>query len=123
MTVKSKFKDQNYKKEQLTMKTSIRAGFKDFKISNKGEVSINLSVKGELSDEQILTLHKLKGIGMVFADLHSGQADIGDYHDDEAQAEPYKGLSYTVSGDGNVNVADEDQLTLDAALERLDEVL
>jgi hypothetical protein len=105
------------------MKTNIRAAFKDLKTNAKGSTSIVLELKGELSDEQILTLHKLKSIGMVFADLHSGQADIGDYHDDEAQAEPYKGLSYTVSGDGNVNVADEDQLTLDAALDGLDEVL
>jgi hypothetical protein len=100
------------------MKTNIRAGFKDFKINNKGEASITLTVKAELTDEQILALHKLKSAGVVFTTISSAQTDIDDYEDE--QPEPHQGITYKVDASGNVE-ADPNQVTFDE-LKTVDEL-
>lgn len=62
------------------MKTQFTASFKDFNAGAKD--IIKLEIKGELTDEQIVKLHKLKGNSVVVT-LASGQLELDDYEDHE----------------------------------------
>lgn len=59
------------------MKTQISAYFNDFNAGAKKDV-IKLEIRGELTDEQIVKLHKLKGNPVVVT-LASGQLELDDY--------------------------------------------
>ncbi|WP_187698849.1 hypothetical protein [Paenibacillus alvei] len=63
------------------MKTQISAYFNDFNAGAKKDV-IKLEIRGELTDEQIVKLHKLKGNSVVVT-LASGQLELDDYEDHE----------------------------------------
>lgn len=89
------------------MKTEVKAVFQDFNAGAKKDV-IKFEVKGDLTDEQIVALHKLKG-GTVFVQISSSQMDIDDIED---EGNVHEGIGYTVNGDGTVNV-DSSQLSLD----------
>ncbi|CAM5794687.1 hypothetical protein [Brevibacillus borstelensis] len=98
------------------MKTEVKAVFQDFNAGAKKDV-IKFEVKGDLTDEQIVALHKLKG-GTVFVQISSSQMDIDDIEDEETV---HEGIGYTVNGDGTVHV-DSSQLSLDDVPDEEEEV-
>ncbi|MCY7485398.1 hypothetical protein [Paenibacillus alvei] len=65
------------------MKTQISAYFNDFNAGAKKDV-IKLEIRGELTDEQIVKLHKLKGNSVVVT-LASGQLELEDLEDEDYQ--------------------------------------
>lgn len=87
------------------MKTEVKAMFQDFNAGAKKDV-IKFEVKGDLTDEQIVALHKLKG-GTVFVQISSSQMDMDDIEGDE-----HEGIKYSVNGDGTVSVP-ANQMTID----------
>lgn len=87
------------------MKTEVKALFKDFNAGEKKDV-LKFELKGDLTDSQLVALHKLKG-GQVYIQISSSQMDIDDIDDEE-----YEGVEYSVGGDGVVNVA-SNQLSID----------
>ncbi|MEY9091882.1 hypothetical protein [Paenibacillus sp. RC84] len=91
------------------MKTTVKINFTDLNTDKKDEQVIKLTVRGDLSDEQILTLYKLKKQGIGFVDLYSAQTDIDDFAKDD---DDHEGIEYTVNGGGTVEV-DADQLSID----------
>ncbi|WP_068775809.1 hypothetical protein [Paenibacillus sp. FJAT-26967] len=93
------------------MKTTVKINFTDFNTNNKNEQVIKLTVRGELSDEQILTIYKLKKQGVGFVDLFSAQTDIDDFEVEEEE-EDHDGIEYTINGNGTVD-ADSDQVSID----------
>ncbi|WP_010498588.1 hypothetical protein [Paenibacillus elgii] len=73
------------------MKTSIQVNFIDFNTNGKNDIILKFSVRGDLTDEQIIALHKLKKAGAGFMEISSAQKEIEDYgsgHDDDEGAEP-----------------------------------
>lgn len=87
------------------MKTEVKAMFQDFNAGAKKDV-IKFEVKGDLTDEQIVALHKLKG-GTVFVQISSSQMDMDDIEDGERE-----GVKYSVGGDGTVTVP-PNQMSMD----------
>ncbi|GIO04776.1 hypothetical protein J31TS6_08040 [Brevibacillus reuszeri] len=87
------------------MKTEVKALFKKFNANDKKDV-IEFELKGDLSGDQLLALHKLKG-GQVFVHISSSQMDI-----DDLDEEGHEGLQYSVNGDGTVTVP-ANQMTID----------
>ncbi|MFW5436283.1 hypothetical protein [Paenibacillus apiarius] len=69
------------------MKTQISAYFNDFNAGAKKDV-IKLEIRGELTDEQIVKLHKLKGNSVVVT-LASGQMEMEDYEGEDYQNDLY----------------------------------
>ncbi|WPS88545.1 hypothetical protein SMD22_06210 [Brevibacillus halotolerans] len=59
------------------MKTLVKATFLDFNAGSKKDI-LKFEIKGDLTDAQIVSLHKLKG-NIVFLDISSDQLDIYDY--------------------------------------------
>lgn len=92
------------------MKTKIAAYFNDFNAGAKDV--IKLEIRGELTDEQIVKLHKLKRNDVIVT-LESGQMDLEDYEDDH-EGMQYEGMQYTVNQDGTVDV-EQGQMTLEEA--------
>ncbi|MEC0248866.1 hypothetical protein P4H65_24030 [Paenibacillus chitinolyticus] len=91
------------------MKTTVKINFTDLNTNKKDEQVIKLTVRGDLSDEQILTLYKLKKQGVGFVDLYSAQTDIDDFAEDD---DDHEGIEYTVNNDGTAEV-DSEQLSID----------
>jgi len=91
------------------MKTTVKINFTDFNTNKNDEQVIKLTVRGDLSDEQILTIYKLKKQGVGFVDLYSAQTDIDDFAEDE---DDHEGIEYTVNSDGTAEV-DSEQLSID----------
>ncbi|UED70761.1 hypothetical protein [Brevibacillus sp. HD3.3A] len=87
------------------MKTEVKALFKKFNANDKKDV-IEFELKGDLSGDQLLALHKLKG-GQVFVKISSSQMDMDDLDEDE-----HDGIQYSVGGDGVVAIA-PDQMSID----------
>lgn len=87
------------------MKTEVKALFKKFNANDKKDV-IEFELKGDLSGDQLLALHKLKG-GQVFVHISSSQMDIEDL-----EGEEHEGINYSVNGDGTVTVP-ANQMTID----------
>ncbi|WP_312118277.1 hypothetical protein [Brevibacillus reuszeri] len=87
------------------MKTEVKALFKKFNANDKKDV-IEFELKGDLSGDQLLALHKLKG-GQVFVQISSSQMDLDDLEDDE-----HEGIKYSVNGDGTV-IVPLNQMTID----------
>ncbi|MED1792828.1 hypothetical protein P4V54_09105 [Brevibacillus nitrificans] len=87
------------------MKTEVKALFKDFNAGEKKDV-LKFELKGDLTDAQLVALHKLKG-GQVFINISSSQMDLDDIDDEE-----HEGVEYSVNGDGTVDVA-PNQLSID----------
>ncbi|MGG4498006.1 hypothetical protein [Brevibacillus reuszeri] len=87
------------------MKTEVKALFKDFNAGEKKDV-LKFELKGDMTDAQIVALHKLKG-GQVFVHISSSQMDI-----DDLDEESHEGLQYSVNGDGTV-VVPANQMTID----------
>lgn len=90
------------------MKTTVRVEWKDLKFGAK-ETTVSLIIKGDPSDEQILTLTKLKAAGMGYATLATEQMDIDDYDEDDND---HEGIAYTVENDGTVDV-DPGQISIE----------
>jgi len=90
------------------MKTEVKALFQDFNAGAKKDV-IKFEVKGDLTDAQIVALHKLKG-GTVFVHISSEQRDIDDLEEEYDHGRA--GVSYQVNGDSTVDVK-PDQLSID----------
>jgi len=87
------------------MKTEVKALFKDFNAGEKKDV-LKFELKGDMTDAQIVALHKLKG-GQVFVQISSSQMDLDDLDEDERE-----GIEFSVGEDGIVNVT-PDQLSID----------
>ncbi|MGG4452381.1 hypothetical protein [Brevibacillus porteri] len=87
------------------MKTEVKAMFQDFNAGAKKDV-IKFEVKGDLTDEQIVALHKLKG-GSVFVQISSSQMDM-----DDIEGEEHEGIKYSINEDGTVSVP-ANQMTID----------
>ncbi|GIO10212.1 hypothetical protein J31TS6_62400 [Brevibacillus reuszeri] len=87
------------------MKTEVKALFKKFNANDKKDV-IEFELKGDLSGDQLLALHKLKG-GQVFVQISSSQMDLDDLDEEERE-----GLKYSVNGDGTV-IVPANQMTID----------
>jgi len=85
------------------MKTQVKAAFQDFN-AGANKTIIKLEVKSELTDEQIVALHKLKKGSIVFVQIASGQVDIDDYEDDENEHLERQGVPYSVDKSGAVEV-------------------
>lgn len=66
------------------MKTTVKVEWKDLKFGAK-DTTVTLVIKGDPTDEQILTLTKLKAAGTGYATLCSAQMDIDDYDDEELE--------------------------------------
>ncbi|UHA74419.1 hypothetical protein [Paenibacillus sp. 481] len=94
------------------MKTQIQAYFNDFNAGAKKDV-IKLEIRGKLTDEQIVKLHKLKG-NEVFVSLASGQMEIDDYEQND-----HEGIQYKVNSDGSVDVPPA-QVTIDEVTAAVD---
>ncbi|GED35061.1 hypothetical protein P9G84_23735 [Brevibacillus centrosporus] len=88
------------------MKTEVKALFKDFNAGEKKDV-LKFELKGDLSDSQLVALHKLKG-GQVYIQISSSQMDIDDIEEDD----DHPGMEYSVGRDGVVQV-DSSQLSLE----------
>lgn len=88
------------------MKTEVKALFKDFNAGEKKDV-LKFELKGDLSDSQLVALHKLKG-GQVYIQISSSQMDIDDIEEDD----DHPGMEYSVGSDGVVQV-DSSQLSLE----------
>ncbi|SDW79634.1 hypothetical protein [Paenibacillus sp. CF384] len=94
------------------MKTILGVNFTKFNTNKKDETVLEFQVRGDLSDEQILALHKLKAAGQVTLGVGSSQMDI----DDIRSAVQHEGIRGTIDKDGSVNVDDGGrQLTLEEA--------
>lgn len=87
------------------MKTEVKALFKKFNANDKKDV-IEFELKGDLSGDQLLALHKLKG-GQVFVHISSSQMDIDDLDEEERE-----GLKYSINGDGTV-IVPANQMSID----------
>ncbi|MBY0088441.1 hypothetical protein [Brevibacillus brevis] len=87
------------------MKTEVKALFKDFNAGEKKDV-LKFELKGDMTDAQIVALHKLKG-GQVFVQISSSQMDM-----DDIEGEEHEGIKYSVNGDGTVSVP-TNQMTID----------
>nr|WP_278429810.1 hypothetical protein [Brevibacillus laterosporus] len=97
------------------MKTQIKATFQDFNAGSKKDI-LKFEIKGDLTDAQIVSLHKLKG-NIVFLDISSDQLDIYDY---DSESNVHEGIWYNVESGGNVEVT-EDQLTIEDVPTPVDE--
>lgn len=86
------------------MKTQVKAAFQDF---NAGAIKTNikLEVKSELTDEQIVALHKLKKGSIVFVQIASGQVDIDDYDDEDGENSERQWVTSTTDKSGNADVS------------------
>ncbi|MDR7316606.1 hypothetical protein [Brevibacillus nitrificans] len=91
--------------EKSFMKTEVKALFKDFNAGEKKDV-LKFELKGDLTDAQLVALHKLKG-GQVFINISSSQMDLDDIDDEE-----HEGVEYSVNGDRTVDAA-PNQLSMD----------
>ncbi|AIG25144.1 hypothetical protein EGH10_10710 [Brevibacillus laterosporus] len=89
------------------MKTLVKATFLDFNAGSKKDI-LKFEIKGDLTDAQIVSLHKLKG-NIVFLDISSDQLDIYDY---DSEPKVHEGIWYNVDTGGNVEVTEE-QLTIE----------
>ncbi|MBG9772931.1 hypothetical protein [Brevibacillus laterosporus] len=97
------------------MKTLVKATFLDFNAGSKKDI-LKFEIKGDLTDAQIVNLHKLKG-NIVFLDISSDQLDIYDY---DSESNVHEGIWYNVESGGNVEVT-EDQLTIEDVPTPVDE--
>ncbi|AKF94707.1 hypothetical protein [Brevibacillus laterosporus] len=97
------------------MKTLVKATFLDFNAGSKKDI-LKFEIKGDLTDAQIVSLHKLKG-NIVFLDISSDQLDIYDY---ESESNVHEGIWYNVDTGGNVEVTEE-QLTIEDVPTPIDE--
>ncbi|MGG1443545.1 hypothetical protein ABE354_16150 [Brevibacillus laterosporus] len=97
------------------MKTQIKATFQDFNAGSKKDI-LKFEIKGDLTDAQIVSLHKLKG-NIVFLDISSDQLDIYDY---DSESNVHEGIWYNVESSGNVEVTEE-QLTIENVPTPVDE--
>ncbi|WP_438769111.1 hypothetical protein [Brevibacillus sp. JB24b] len=97
------------------MKTQIKATFQDFNAGSKKDI-LKFEIKGDLTDAQIVSLHKLKG-NIVFLDISSDQLDIYDY---DSESNVHEGIWYNVDTGGNVEVTEE-QLTIEDVPTPIDE--
>ncbi|MBA4535160.1 hypothetical protein [Brevibacillus halotolerans] len=89
------------------MKTLVKATFLDFNAGSKKDI-LKFEIKGDLTDAQIVSLHKLKG-NIVFLDISSDQLDIYDY---DSEPNVHEGIWYNVESGGDVEVIEE-QLTIE----------
>ncbi|MCR8986032.1 hypothetical protein NW801_13470 [Brevibacillus laterosporus] len=97
------------------MKTLVKATFLDFNAGSKKDI-LKFEIKGDLTDAQIVSLHKLKG-NIVFLDISSDQLDIYDYG---SESNVHEGIWYNVDTGGNVEVTEE-QLTIEDVPTPIDE--
>ncbi|GIO03443.1 hypothetical protein J5TS2_41110 [Brevibacillus halotolerans] len=97
------------------MKTLVKATFLDFNAGSKKDI-LKFEIKGDLTDAQIVSLHKLKG-NIVFLDISSDQLDIYDY---DSEPNVHEGIWYNVDTGGNVEVTEE-QLTIEDVPTPIDE--
>ncbi|MGG1638290.1 hypothetical protein [Paenibacillus sp. NRS-1760] len=90
------------------MKTSVNVNFTKNNTNKKDETIFEFQVRGNLSDEQIVRLARLKGAGEVIIDIRTSQAEIDDYEEEER----HEGVRGTIEKDGSVNL-DKGQMTID----------
>ncbi|RAV18868.1 hypothetical protein [Paenibacillus contaminans] len=93
------------------MKTQVKAAFQDFN-AGANKTIIKLEVKSELTDEQIVALHKLKKGSIVFVQIASGQVDIDDYDDEDGEDSERQGVTYSTYKSGIVD-APGNQMSID----------
>jgi hypothetical protein len=84
------------------MKTTVNVNFTKNNTNKKDEVVLEFQVRGELSDEQVVKLARLKSAGAVVVDIRTSQTDIDDYYHET----PREGIRGTVNPDGTINVGD-----------------
>jgi hypothetical protein len=91
------------------MKTNVTAKIKDLKFGVK-EDQITLTIDGNITDDQVSILRKIKKTGVAFVCFSSSQADFEDIEEEEVQ---HRGIQYQQHRDGTV-VVEGEQLDMDA---------
>jgi phosphosulfolactate synthase (CoM biosynthesis protein A) len=93
------------------MKTTVNVNFTKNNTNKKDEVVLEFQVRGELSDEQVVKLARLKSAGAVVVDIRTSQTDIDDYYHET----PREGIRGTINSDGSINVEtkEEGQVTIE----------
>ncbi|NRF91500.1 hypothetical protein HQN89_10760 [Paenibacillus frigoriresistens] len=110
------------------MKTNVTAKIKDLKFGVK-EDQITLTIDGNITDEQVSILRKIKKTGVAFVGFSSSQMDFED--EDEFDG-PRKGLQVVTNASGVVEsvtdlneegeqLAIDDVVTEEEAYEEIDE--
>ncbi len=92
------------------MQTKVATSFTKFNTNKKNETILEFTVRGELTDEQIVRLHRLKAEGKGVIEIYSSQVTTDEYEDQEE----HRGIEYQRNPDGTVDV-DPNQITLDEA--------
>ncbi|MDQ0114306.1 hypothetical protein [Paenibacillus harenae] len=90
------------------MKISVNVNFTKNNTNKKDETELGFFVRGNLSDEQIVKLARLKQAGEVIIDIRTSQYEIDDYD----REEPRQGVRGTIAQDGTISV-DSNQVTID----------